>query len=175
MVYCRPFLDFSELLTAEKLDWYTDASGAIGIGGICTEKYFQFRWDDRFIRDCNPSIEFLELYAVTVSVLLWLKQFPNKRICIYVDNQSSMNMINNCVSNCRRCMKLVRIIVLECMTWNVRLFALYISSARNKFANALSRFQNQRFWKDAKKDEKLFTVQESVIPDELHPMIKFWK
>ena len=23
-VYCRPFLDFSEVLSAEKLDWYTD-------------------------------------------------------------------------------------------------------------------------------------------------------
>ena len=40
-VYCRPFLDFSEILTADTLDWFTDASGVIGIGGIFRNEWFK--------------------------------------------------------------------------------------------------------------------------------------
>ena len=33
--YCRPFLDFSTKVTSTDLDFYTDASGRIGFGGVC--------------------------------------------------------------------------------------------------------------------------------------------
>ena len=120
-VYCRPFLDFSQIITADKVDWYTDALGQIGHGGICGNRYFQGRWSPGFIDNFKPSIEYLELYAVAVSVLLWAKLFANKRICIFVDNESVEKMICNSSTNCKNCLVLIRKIVLECMTWNVRL------------------------------------------------------
>ena len=33
-IYCRPFIDYSIVLQADDLDWYTDASGVIGSGDI---------------------------------------------------------------------------------------------------------------------------------------------
>ena len=39
-VYYRPFLDYSELLTVDKIDWFTDASGMIGCGGFCGHEFF---------------------------------------------------------------------------------------------------------------------------------------
>ena len=35
MVYCRPFMDFTRVLSAMVMDWYMDASGVIGCGGVC--------------------------------------------------------------------------------------------------------------------------------------------
>ena len=39
-VYCRPFIDFSKVLTAEELEWTTDASGKIGFGGAFNSLWF---------------------------------------------------------------------------------------------------------------------------------------
>ena len=69
---------------------------------------------------------------------------------------------------------LIRKIVLECMTWNVRLFGCYIETNKNNFADTLSRFQNDRFGKDAKKYQKTFNNKPDVIPTELWPMEKVW-
>ena len=73
-VYCRPFLDYSRVLCASDIQWYTDASGTIGFGGVRGgTDYFQGTWPTEFIEIEHPSIGYLELYAVTVSVVLWLR------------------------------------------------------------------------------------------------------
>ena len=69
-VYCRPFLDFSQVITAETLDWFTDASGKISFGGIFEYRWFAGLWPESFLSEKEPSIEYLELYAVTLSILL---------------------------------------------------------------------------------------------------------
>ena len=69
VIYCRPFIDFSTILSAEMLFWFTDASGKIGFGGIHDHQWFKGLWPNKLLRQ-EPSIEFLELYAVSVSVLL---------------------------------------------------------------------------------------------------------
>ena len=163
------------MLTAEILDWYTDASGAVGFGGICGRNFFQGKWDKSFLRTCKPSIEYQELFAVAVSVLLWLKFFANKRICIFIDNETVVKMIHNCMSNCKNCMVLVRLIMLECMTWNVRLFALHISSVKNNFADALSRFQDCRFCHDAQIQGKTFNRDPDELPTEIWLVQKIWR
>ena len=168
-VYCRPFLDYSKVLMVGVLDWYTDASGVIGCSGICGQEFFQQRWPQNFIKRFNPSIEFLELYAVCASVLLWAKKFTNKRVCIFVDNESCMRNINSATSGCKHSLILIRKIILECMTWNVRLFALHVRSAKNNFADALSRFQNTRFWSDAKKENRTFVLPSLNVPSEIWP------
>ena len=151
-VYCRPFLDFSEIISETDIDLYTDASGVVGCSGIreC-EDFFKQIWNKQFIITYRPSIEFLELYAVAVAVILWIKKYQNKRICLFADNESVMNMINKTTSGCRNCMVLIRMIVLECMSWNVHLFAKHVRTKENSFTDALSRNQMQRFWYLAKK------------------------
>ena len=48
-------------------------------------------------------------------------------------------MIRNSSSSCKNCMVLIRLIVLECLTWNVRLFCKHVRTEDNYFADALSR------------------------------------
>ena len=40
-VYSRPFLDFSSVLQADDIDFYTDSSGSIGCGSIFGDRFFQ--------------------------------------------------------------------------------------------------------------------------------------
>ena len=174
-VYCRPFIDFSEVLSATELDWYTDASGMIGCGGVCSgTEWFQLTWPANFIVRNSPSIEYLELYTVTVSVMLWTRHFMNHRICIFCDNESVVTMINSQSSSCKNCMVLVRLIVLEGLTWNVRIFAKHVRTHLNGLADALSRFQMHRFNRLAHEQQKEFSKNPCNILDKLWPMEKLW-
>ena len=70
-------------------------------------------------------------------------------------------------------MKLIRMIVFESMTWNVRLFAKHVSTKDNYFADALSRNQLDRFWQLAREDNKLFS-NKLRVPSVLWPLDKVW-
>ena len=60
---------------------YSDASGKIGFGALCGSSWMYGRWGNFLSED--PSIEYLELFALTVGVLAWIKRFENGRIYIY--------------------------------------------------------------------------------------------
>ena len=62
---CRPFIDFTTYLTADVLNFYTDASGAEdkGFGCVFNEDWTFVMWEDNFIANFKPSIELLELYG----------------------------------------------------------------------------------------------------------------
>ena len=104
---CRPFIDFSISKTATELDFYMDSSANELLGN----QWFAGAWPLGFVRHCHPSIEYLELYAVTVAIVLWSKYLINSRVIVFVDNQSSMRMLNKSASPCKNCMVLIRIVM----------------------------------------------------------------
>ena len=112
-VFCRPFLDFSKVIIADEVDMYSDASGVIGMGALCGASWMYQKWDPAFIKKHRPSIEYLELFAVTAGVLTWIHRFRNKRIILFCDNQSVVDMINLTSTSCKNCMVLIRCIVLK--------------------------------------------------------------
>ena len=122
VVYCRPFIDYTEILIAESLDWHTDASGKIGFGGIHQENWFRGDWPQQFLQDVNPSIEYLELFAVVISVKLWAHNYRNKPICLFCDNQAVVHMINNSTSGCPKSMSLIRKLTLTSLHYNIHIF-----------------------------------------------------
>ena len=85
-VYCRPFMDYSTSRNAREIDMYSDASKnlSLGMGAICESSWSFMQWDSEFIANKNPSIEFLELYALTVGVVNWIHRFANQRIVLFV-------------------------------------------------------------------------------------------
>ena len=84
-------------------------------GGRCQNSWFAFKWDKKFIQEKNLTIQFLEMYAVTVSIKLWIHKFANKRIAIYCDNLNCDRAINDQTTSCRSCLKLLRLVILEGM------------------------------------------------------------
>ena len=168
-VYARPFLDYAKTLVTEQIDWYTDSSGKIGFGGIYQEFWFHGLWSQSFLKKHNPSIEYLELYALTVSLHLWLKYFRNSRIILFCDNQSVVVMINNTTSSCKQCLVLLRKCILHCMKLNVRVFAWYVKSAENTRSDLLSRNKIEQFKRHLK--HKPTT---EMVPENLWPLDKLW-
>ena len=171
-VYARPFMDYS-YFDAEDIDFYTDASRNfdLGFGGICETKWCWGQWDS-YTRKVEPSIEYLELYALTVGFLLWGGKFANKRIHVFCDNMSVVHMVNNMSSSCKNCMVLIRIVVLESMHWNMRLFARHVRTEMNGPGDALSHLDFARF--KCLTANKHMTDEPCSLPSQVWPLESIW-
>ena len=91
-VFCRPFLDFSDVIIADEIDMYSDTSGKIRVGALCGSSWMHARWPKMFIQKYKPSIEYLELFGVTATVLTWISAFKNKRVILFCDNKSVVDV-----------------------------------------------------------------------------------
>ena len=181
-IYSRPFMDFHKIY-ADQLQWYTDASRSpvLGFGGIYGQNWFAQKWSDsqdrtfsNFIISKKPSIEYLELYAMTASILLWIHKVQNRRVCLYCDNESVVNMLKNSSSSCKNCMVLIRIITLKSLENNVQIIAKHLRSKLNFYADALSRNQMKRFYRDLRRHRKIVNCNKDHMPAEIWPIEKVW-
>ena len=102
-VFSRPFMDFSSNIVASKIDMYSDAmtNSLLGFGATCQNSWMYKQWDQQFIIDNGPSIEYLELFALVAGVITWAKRFRNKRVTLFCDNSSVVDMVNNTSSSCK--------------------------------------------------------------------------
>ena len=73
---CRPFINFTKTLVAGQIDFYTDTSGALnkGFGCVFGSEWTAEMWNPHFLVRVKPSIEYLELFAVAVSIVLWVER-----------------------------------------------------------------------------------------------------
>ena len=133
---------------AADLQLYTDASGEIGFGGFLSGSWFQDRWPEIVLRE-GRSIAWKEFFPIVVAVVLWGHKMQGKRIMLRSDNTAVVEIINKQTSKCPRIMRLMRFFVLQCLKQNVSFKASHISGKSNHIADALSRFQMQRFRKMA--------------------------
>ena len=171
MMFSRPFLD-AFVSTAVDIDMYSDASGSKvkGFGIYCGPKWTFKQRDYDWMVSCNPSIEFLKLYAVTVGVLLWVNKFKNTSILLHCDNESVCRMISNSSSGCKNYTVLIRLIVLECLIHNVKLSAEWVATGDNGKADALSRLEFDRFVELGPNMDQ-FPVE---VPQQIWPITKIW-
>ena len=124
-ILSRPLLDMSIELMAQMLDMYSDASknSKLGFGATCASSWMFGQCEENFIELKNPIIEYLELFGLLAGFMQWGHRFRNQRIILFCDNQSVVEMVNNTTSSCRNCMVLIRLLVLESLVQNVRVFA----------------------------------------------------
>ena len=176
LIYNRPFLDLSNEVWAIDIDLATDASGNphLGMGGTYRDRWFIQQWNHKFILKHKPSINYLELYAVTVAVFMWISEFQNQRVTLFCDNMSVVHMINSNTSSCKNCMVLIRLIVLESMTHNVRVTAKHLEGKSNIYPDLLSRLKYDQFWRTARANGKRFRGKTMQIPELLWPMQTLW-
>ena len=154
---------------------YSDASGnsSLGFGALCGPEWTYGQWDKNFNDTYDPSIEYLELFGVTVAVLNWIKLFSNKRIILVCDNESVVHMINSLSSKCKNCMVLIRIIMAESLLRNVSVYAKHVRTEANGKADALSRLDFDRFWGIC--DRSSMNSLPSTIPVSIWPISKIWQ
>ena len=144
---CRPFIDSLEQNSYQLTSFHSDASKktTFGMGAVHDDDWVFGLWPKNFIQQCDPSIEFLEMFALCAGILTWQKDLANRRIIIYCDNMGVVNMINNNASKCRRCMYLLRILTLNGLIHNRRISVKYVSSKNNFLSDALSRLDFKQF------------------------------
>ena len=171
-VFVRPFFDMVPR-EADQIDMYSDASMSLNHGGFeayCNNEWTCGAWDKEFLIKEKPSIEYLELYVLTVGVLNWIKKFKNHSIYLFCNNQSVQAMVNTTSSKCKNCMRLLRLIVLEGLIHNVNIKVKFVATNDNGKADALSRGQFPRFWKLG----LLMNEKPKEIPKEIWPVNKIW-
>ena len=169
----RPFME-SVSMNATQIDMFSDASSnfRLGFGAFCGTEWTFGQWDSAFCSKYKPSIEYLELFGVLVGVLNWIKLFKNRRIILFCDNQAVVNMVNNSASRCKNCMVLIRLLTMESIVQNVRVFAKYVPTGDNGKADALSRLDLDRFWRLSHGDN--MNLYPSAIPETVWPISKIW-
>ena len=170
---CRPFMDLDAILHVESIGFFSDASlnKDLGMGAIFGDRWIVYKWGSEFITKYEPSIEYLELYALVAGILTWSKKLQNCRILVNCDNESVVYMVNKLTSRCPQCMKLIRLLTLDGIISNRRVFVKHLRSEQNFLADSLSRMQFQHFW-------HLTPSTMMKFPDTIHkdiwPLEKLW-
>ena len=168
---CRPFVDVDQATDARNFCFYTDASSWVGFGGIFNNQWIVGGWGSQFVESQEPSIAFLELFALTAGVPTWGHYIQNTKVIIHCDNQSVVGMVINLTSKCKKCMKLIRLITLNSILYKQRIVVHYLKSESNRLADSLSRLDFDRFWRNAPVTMSQVPDQ---IPDDLWPIEKIW-
>ena len=113
---CRPMIDVHSPLTSSvELDFYSDASTSksLGFGGVFGCHWMFGKWLHDYINNFEPSIAYLELFALTACVLAWKSELKNIQMILFCNNQSMVHMVNHTSSHCKNCMVLIRMLVLD--------------------------------------------------------------
>ena len=93
-------------------------------------------------------------------------------MAVHCDNQSVVAMINNLTSSCKHCMHLLRILVLNGLSFNRRVVALYVVGAQSKLAGALSRGRLDKFRQVA---PPMFKHYPDTISTKIWPLSRLWE
>ena len=140
------------------------------MGCILDDNWLFAQWPKNFVNDCNPSIKYLELFALVVGVLTWQEKLTHKRFIIFCDNQAVVGMMNKLASSCKFCMKLIRLLVLNNLQFNRRITIKYVNTKRNETADALSHLDLKYFRRVAPHMKP--TPEE--IDERIWPVTKLW-
>ena len=125
---CRPFADFSRAISAKKIQFASDASKNphLGFGCVYKSNWTFAQWEPGYIRKYNPSIAYLELYALCVAMLIWGHHLANGRFIIWCDNKSTCTMVNSGASSCCNCMFLLRTLAVDTIIESLQTMSLCI-------------------------------------------------
>ena len=163
---CHPMVDLSRYMTASQLNFYSDASACarLSFRAVFNNKWIFAQWENGYIDKYHPSIKYLELLGLAAALLTWGEEIRNQQVIVFCDNMAVVNMVNNGVSSCWNCMHLLRLITLNNLINNRRLFTHHVKTAENSLADALSRLSFKHFW-------HLAPETMSLLPCEILPII----
>ena len=91
------------------------------------------------------NLVLLELFPVVVAIELWGDECGNLKIRLNCDNMGVVQVINRITASSMPVVRLLRHLVLRCLQWNIFMYAVHIPGVDNRLADALSRFQWDKF------------------------------
>ncbi|XP_053106618.1 uncharacterized protein LOC128325152 isoform X1 [Hemicordylus capensis] len=134
------------LLLEADLQVQSDAAGGFGFGVYFRGRWCAERWPAAWVASgVIRDLTFLEFFPIVVAIHLWADLFRDRAVRFWCDNQATVRVINRQTSRSPRVMNLVRAFVLACLSNNIQFIACHVPGVQNSLADALSRFQVQRF------------------------------
>ena len=136
------------LLSRPSVRLFTDASGNpdLGWGAWLEDEWCFAQWCAAWNFLFEPSIDFLEFFAVLAAIWTWKQKLTNTRLFLFCDNQPVVAILSSFTSNSSDIMLLLRYLVLILSHHNIIIQPIYLSSATNNRADALSRLQVDCFF-----------------------------
>ncbi|XP_069592246.1 uncharacterized protein [Ranitomeya imitator] len=135
-----------EDLNAFDCEIYTDAAGGAGYGAYCAGKWSVGVWPEEWRQNgLTKNLALLELFPIVVAAFIWGENFKDRRVRFHCDNLSVVSVINSLSSSSPPVIRLVRELVLRCLELNSWISAVHVPGVQNNIADALSRFQWDRF------------------------------
>ena len=124
-----------------------DVSGSIGFGGYFRKQWFYRAWLEGLLEslDCKISICFQEGYPIVVTAIVWGSEWARKRIVFHCDNMGVVYVLNKGSSKSADVMKLLQWLTLVAATDHITYASHWIKDCRNENADALFRFQFDKF------------------------------
>lgn len=122
---------------------YSDASD-IGYGAIYDKAWVRGVWDQRRKDMC---INYRELFAIVAAAVTWGHNWKGKRIVFLTDNQAITHIWASGTSPSPTLMSLVRPLFLTAAKQGFSVAFKHIMGIRNPIADALSRFQMDKFFR----------------------------
>lgn len=116
---------------------YSDASN-MGFACVFGQPWFCGSWPAQ-MQDFH--ITFKELFPIVLAVEIWGVALANSKVLFSTDNQAVAHILNRTSSKDSLLMKLVRRLVVTCLTHNILFKAVHIPGSTNVIADLLSRFQ----------------------------------
>ena len=138
---------------------FTDASD-LGFGAILGKEWIQAPWDRK---TKTYSIDYRELFAIVAAAVTWGYRWGGKRIVFITDNLPITQIWVTGSSPAPDVMSLIRYLFLIAANKGFSVSLKHILGVHNPIADAISRFQEQRFRQLMPTAE----VQPTKIPAEL--------
>ena len=136
----------TEWLSNETIQLFTDSAGGPngGFGIYFNGKWSHGRWPASWAH-LTTDMTLLEFFPVVVALNLWGAEFTNKKILFHIDNLAVVHVINSQTTKSDKVLKLLRKLILICLTLNIQIKAEHIFSKLNTIADCLSRSQWGKF------------------------------
>ena len=91
------------------------------------------------------SINWHELYAVTMALALWGPHLKGKCLLLHCNNASVVHIMAKASTHSKTMMALVQTFTLLSMQHNIPIHIQHIAGVNNKLADTLSHFEMARF------------------------------
>lgn len=133
-------------MSNSELELYTDASGSLGFGAYFQGSWCAARWPTDWIEKgfCRNMV-LLEFFPILVAVFVWGERFRDKWVRFYSDNLGVVTAVNRQTAHSPPVINLLRRFVLRCLMLNLHFSTVHLPGVTNCIADALSRFQWDRF------------------------------
>ena len=131
-------------LTSTECQLFTDASD-VGFGCYFQGHWCQGKFPETCFQDGLMTINWRELYGITMALTICGNHFRGKWILVHCDNTSFVQIMAKFSSGSKSMMVVVHSLVLFSMQNNFDLCLQHIPGVNNGIADALSRFDNDEF------------------------------